>query len=118
MKKRRRNDSQWRAEVLMIRGAFCRSCGDTHDLQADHVMERSQGGKSVVENGLVLCGPWSRVTPGGCHARKTESRMLIRYEWLDDDQIAWLQEVGWVWWVDGIPHGRGCKGFAERKQHD
>ena len=99
----------------MTRGAFCRACGDTYDLQADHVMERSQGGTSVVENGMILCGPWSRVTPGGCHARKTESRMLIRYEWLDDDQIAWLKDVGWVWWEEGVPHGRGCKGFAERK---
>jgi hypothetical protein len=110
-----RNDSAWRAEVLARRGAFCRACGDTADLQIDHVKERSQGGRSVVENGMVLCGPWSRTTPGGCHLRKTEARIVVRPEWLDPDQIDWLAQEGWVYWNgEGIACGRGCRGFADR----
>lgn len=69
-------------------------------------------GPSVVENGLVLCGPWSRVTPGGCHPAKTESRLLIDRRWLDADQIEWLASVGWVEWIDGQPTGRGWRHFA------
>jgi len=96
--------------VIALRGEFCRSCGTVNDLQCDHVRARSQGGKSVVENGMMLCRE--------CHRRKTERLMLIRYEWLDDDQTAWLKEVGWVWWEHGVPHGHGCNGFAERNQND
>jgi hypothetical protein len=68
-------------------------------------MARSQGGPSVVENGMMLCRE--------CHQRKTERRMLIRREWLDPDQIAWLADVGWVWWDEtGAVWGRGRNGFA------
>lgn len=77
-------------------------------------MPRGQGGPSVVENGLVLCGPWSTVTKGGCHYLKTITDLQIRREWLDDDQIAWLAEVGWVTWgEDGVARGRGWKHFAD-----
>lgn len=115
--RRRRNDSEWREQVILFRGRRCRSCGETRDLQADHVVERSQGGKSVVENGMLLCGPFSQVSPhrGGCHAAVTEGRMLRRYEWLDPDQVEWLAEGGWVWWDDdGLPAGRLCRGFEKR----
>lgn len=115
-KKPRRNDGPWRRDVLALRGEWCRSCGDSADLQIDHVQERSQGGASDVENGLVLCGPWSRVTPAGCHVRKTEGRMLIEFDWLDPDQVEYLAAVGWVWWdADGVPNGPGCRGFANRR---
>lgn len=71
----------------------------------DHVMPRSQQGPSVVENGLPLCEE--------CHRRKTEKRMLVERSWLDDDQVAWLAEVGWVAWDDnGQPYGMGWRGFA------
>lgn len=112
-RKPRRNDSGWRAEVIARRGGFCRSCGDTGHVQADHIWPRSQGGPSVVENGLMLCGEFSRNTPGGCHPAKTEHRMLIERSWLDPDQIDWLRDVGRVWWdADGQPHGQGWRDFA------
>lgn len=61
----------------------------------------------MVENGLVLCASH--------HQAKTESRLLVRFEWLDADQVAWLGEVGWVAWDDaGQPYGRGFKHFAAR----
>lgn len=66
-------------------------------------MPRSQGGPSVVENGLVLCS--------AAHLAKTESRLRIDPAWLDPDQIVWLSEAGWVWWQDGDPHGRGWRHF-------
>lgn len=112
----RRNDSRWRAECVAARGEMCRSCGDTSHVQMDHIMPRSQGGPSVVENGLPLCGDFSRNTPGGCHAKKTAGTMLIEPDWLGADQVEWLAEVGWVWWDDdGEPHGRGWKHFAPRR---
>jgi 5-methylcytosine-specific restriction endonuclease McrA len=104
MPKPRRNDSQWRADVLELRGEYCRSCHTSHWLQIDHIKPRSQGGTSVVENGTVLCQH--------CHDLKT--RRLIKYyhDWLDPDQHHWLKTIGWVWWDQfGEPHGRGYKGF-------
>lgn len=118
MKKRRRNDGPWRNEVLEKRGAYCRSCGESQDLQIDHVMPRSQGGQSDVENGLVLCGPWSKASPwpNGCHQAKTEKRMTIEYDWLDPDQVEYLALKGWVSWNEqGEPGGHGCRGFAARR---
>lgn len=114
-KNRKRNDSGWREECLRRRGRYCRACywergavGDRWPLlEIDHMMPRSQGGPSVVENGLVLCQLH--------HQAKTESRILIRPEWLDPDQVAWLREMGWVWWDDaGLPAGRGWKHFAPK----
>jgi len=59
----------------------------------------------VVENGLVFCATH--------HQAKTESRLLIRFGWLDPDQVAFLAEVGWVAWDDaGLPYGRGMRHFA------
>lgn len=115
MTRRRRNDSGWRAQCLEARGAWCRVCGGTGDLQVHHVVPRSQGGPSVVENGQVVCGPWSTTSPhaGGCHAAFTEHRLLNRREWLDPDQVEWLAEFGWVRWDDdGEVSGRGCRSFA------
>lgn len=104
-KKRRRNDAPWRAEVIALRGRYCRACGTFRLLQCDHVKPRSQGGKSVVENGMMLCTH--------CHLRKTERSMLIEFEWLDADQIVYLAEIGWVDWdEDGQPFGNGMRGYA------
>jgi 5-methylcytosine-specific restriction endonuclease McrA len=107
--KKRRNDAPWREECLARRGRFCRACGPAgvgiRKLEIDHVKPRSQGGPSIVENGLVLCAAH--------HAMKTESRILIRREWLDPDQIDWLAAVGWVCWdADGQVSGRGMRHFA------
>lgn len=103
---KRRNDAPWRAEVIALRGEYCRSCGTSRNLQCDHVKPRSQGGKSVVENGTMLC-----VT---CHDGKTNSTLKYKREWLDQDQIDWLAREGWVEWdKDGLPFGNGWKHFEE-----
>jgi hypothetical protein len=76
-------------------------------MEVDHLQPRSQGGASVVENGLPLCR--------GHHAAKTAGRLRIDRGWLDPDQVAWLAEVGWVrWQADGQPQGRGWRHFEAR----
>jgi 5-methylcytosine-specific restriction endonuclease McrA len=90
--------------VIAKRGAYCRSCGTGQDLQADHVMPKSQGGRSVVENGTMLCRT--------CHQAKTEKRIKYKREWLDEDQVDWLAKTGWVSWdEDGRTRGPGYRGF-------
>ena len=104
-KSRRRNDAPWRAAVIALRGEYCRHCGQTWGLECDHLKPRSQGGLSVVENGLMLCR--------SAHLRKTEYRLKIERSWLDEDQIAYLAEIGWVaWGDDGEPFGTGMRSFA------
>lgn len=98
---------------MAYRGEVCVRCGDTRNVQADHLWPRSQGGPSVVENGLPLCGEFSRNTPGGCHPMKTAGTIVIEPTWLTWQQILWLADVGWVkWGPDGQPYGRGWKHFA------
>lgn len=50
-----------RAEIMERGGYRCARCGATAEegvaLQVDHIRPRSKGGKSVVENGQILCGP-------------------------------------------------------------
>ena len=50
-----------RAEIMERGGYRCARCGATEaegvSLQVDHIKPRSKGGKSVVENGQILCGP-------------------------------------------------------------
>lgn len=128
-RKPRRNDGPWREQCLTRRGRYCRAChpviaagcvvpghpiggsGTAWNplrLEVDHIKPRGQGGPSVVENGLVLCSEH--------HQAKTESRLLIRFEWLDPDQVAFLAAVGWCWWDDaGQPNGRGFKHFAANR---
>lgn len=49
-----------RAEIMERGGHRCARCGATKAegvaLHADHIRPRSKGGKSVVENGQILCG--------------------------------------------------------------
>lgn len=49
-----------RAEIMERGGHRCARCGATKEegvaLHADHIRPRSKGGKSVVENGQILCG--------------------------------------------------------------
>ena len=105
---KRKNDAPWRNAVFALRGPWCRSCGTNRDLQCDHIKPKSQGGPSVVPNGLPMCRD--------CHEKKTNSQLKFRHEWLDDDTIAWLAEVGWVAWDDaGQPYGRGWRHFEARK---
>lgn len=105
---RRRNDAPWRRTVENFRGSHCRACGTIRDVQADHVLPRSQGGTSVVENGTMLCRRH--------HEQKTNGVLKYEFAWLDADQVAWLAEMGWVTWDgDGKPYGRGWKHFGDRK---
>lgn len=105
----RRNDGPWRAECVDAYGEWCRNCLGTKNVQMDHVWPRSQGGPSVVENGLPLCGPFGN----GCHDQKTAGALQFQRSWFTERQVAWLAEVGWVAWDDdGQPRGRGWKHFA------
>jgi 5-methylcytosine-specific restriction endonuclease McrA len=38
----------------------CRGCGDTSELQFDHIIPVSRGGAAVPENLQILCGPCNR----------------------------------------------------------
>lgn len=50
-----------RAEIMERGGYRCAWCGAKAEegvaLHVDHIRSRSRGGKSVVENGQILCGP-------------------------------------------------------------
>lgn len=112
------NDSPWRAEVMALHGEACRNCGDTHHVEADHVIPKSQRPqfRADVRNGLPLCGAFSRNTPGGCHPAKTAGTLQFEFEWFREDQIAFFREVGWVDWdADGQPFGAGMKHFRPRR---
>lgn len=105
----RRNDSQWRSDCLAMRGEWCRACGGNVHVQMDHMIPRGQGGPSVVENGLPLCGAFGR----GCHDRKTAHLLLVKRGWLDSDQVAWLELAGHaIWLPDGTVAGRHNVLFA------
>lgn len=108
--KRRRNDSSWRRDCLEVRGLWCRSCGTSYGLEIDHLIPRSQGGLSIVENGLLLCRD--------CHRKKTEHRMLVDPMWLDEDQLEWLASEGHVMFDEdtGEPYGRHCRLFDVRRK--
>jgi hypothetical protein len=110
-RQRARNDAPWRAEVMALRGEQCRACGSTQQVEADHVIERSQCGPSIVENGLPLCGEFG---PCQAHLRKTRNQLQIRRDWLDPDQIEWLDRQGHARWDpdDGTVSGRFWKTFA------
>jgi 5-methylcytosine-specific restriction endonuclease McrA len=115
-KRIRRNDGEWRAGCLVMRGRYCRACAALGivpagpaggRLELDHIWPKGQGGPSVVANGLVLCQRH--------HEMKTNSEIQIDPAWLDRDQLDWLQEVGWVWWnAAGEPVGRGLNHFLPR----
>lgn len=94
----------------MRRGTFCRACGSSQHLELDHIKPRSQGGQSDVENGLPLCGAWGSC---GAHARKTAGSLRIQKSWLDPDQIAYLDQIGWVRWdpETGEVSGNGWRHF-------
>ena len=112
---RRRNDGPWRQQCLDLYGPRCKACGST-EVEIDHIIPRSQGGASDVENGLVLCGQWSPTVPGGHHGLKTAGRLLIDPAWLTAEQRAYLALQGWVDWDRyGRPFGRGFKHFGPIK---
>lgn len=107
----RRNDGPWRAACVDLYGEWCRACGNSREIQMDHMKPRSQGGRSDVENGLPLCRTH--------HEQKTHGTLQIRPEWLTAEQIRYLADEGWVAWDDaGEPHGHGWKHFAPRRSRD
>ena len=105
-----RNDAAWRKQVMALRGEACRACGSSRHVECDHLIERSQGGPSVIENGTPLCGEFG---PCRAHVRKTRNELQIRREWLDPDQVEWLAQEGHARWEpDGTVTGRFHKTFA------
>ena len=105
---RRRNDSRWRQECLDAYGQWCRVCGD-YRVQMDHMHPRSQGGKSVVGNGLPLCRRH--------HEDKTNGRLRIDPAWLTAEQVRYLEDAKWVWWDEhGEPCGPGWKHFEPMRR--
>lgn len=49
-----------REEVLARDGYACTSCGTAEDLEAHHIVPRSEGGPDVIENLTTLCGDCHR----------------------------------------------------------
>lgn len=115
---KRHNDAPWRNACIAIYGAACLSCGDVGNVEMDHIIPKSQDktARADVENGLPLCGPFSRTTPGGCHPAKTAGTLRFEFGWFTATQITYLAKKGWVSWdPDGEPYGRGMKHFHPRR---
>lgn len=113
----RRNDAPWRAECEAAYGSVCivPGCG-SRAIEMDHIKPRSQGGQSVVENGLPLCGEFST---NRHHPAKTAGTLKFDWAWLTPAQRTYLAKIGWVDWdEDGKPFGEGWRHFTERGPHD
>ena len=112
---RQREDAQWRAEVLALRGPYCRSCGSIRDVQVDHLVGRVGEDRLAIANGTPLCGDFGDQR---CHPRKTEHQLLIQRHWLDPDQVTWLEENRYaIWEPDGTVSGTHCTLFAETRRN-
>jgi 5-methylcytosine-specific restriction endonuclease McrA len=112
--RRRRNDAPWHAQCTAEYGPMCSipGCGSTRT-QMDHLIKRSQGGPSVVENGWPLCDE----TANGHHVAKDSGRLKIRREWLTERQLTWLATNGHASWLpDGTVAGRHCRQFAPEER--
>lgn len=108
---RRRNDAPWYRECVAAHGDTCVVPGCGRPAQMDHLIARSQGGPSVVANGLPLCGDFDN----GHHAAKTAGVLKIRYEWLSPTHREWLSHNGHATWLpDGTVAGRHRRQFAPR----
>lgn len=115
--KARRNDAPWRAACEAVYGTVCivPGCG-SRAIEMDHIKPRAQGGKSVVPNGIPLCGQWSRTVPGGHHGMKTAGTMRFEWAWLTPEQRTYLASINWVDWDEaGKPFGEGLRHFEERR---
>lgn len=115
-RKARRNDAPWAKECAQTYGTVCivPGCGSRR-IEWDHIKPRAQGGKSVVENGIPLCGAWSETLPAGHHGAKTAGTLKFDPAWLTDTQRAYLAGIRWVDWdADGQPYGEGWRHFTER----
>lgn len=117
---KRHNDGPWRAACVEAYGEVCRNCGDTTHVEMDHVIPKSQDrtARADVENGLPLCGAFSRSSPfpEGCHPAKTAGRLRFNPDWFSQGQLEYLAAKGYVDFDDdGNPFGRGYKHFEARK---
>lgn len=113
-KAHRRNDGPWRKECEAAYGVVCivPGCG-SRDIEMDHIVPRSKGGKSVVENGIPLCGDWSK---NRHHPAKTAGDLQFDWAWLTPRQRTYLATIGWVDWdEEGLPFGEGHRHFTERR---
>lgn len=106
----RRNDAQWRADCLELRGDWCRvpHCPHPQPVQMDHLIPRAHGGPSVVENGWPVCRRH--------HELKTGHLLLVDPTWLDLDQRIWLRDHNYVTWLlDGVAVGTRRRIFADAR---
>lgn len=121
-----RRDIEWRQEVLLIRSPQCRvtahlmripalyrtpqqrqlvaSCDGP--IEVDHLIPRSPATRWALPNGCPMCRHHHRL--------KTEHSLLIAPEWLDPDQLRWLEDEGHAeWLLDGVVVGRHRTLFAD-----
>lgn len=107
----RRQDLQWREQVLVARGMRCRAAltlpGQCDGpLEVDHMIPRRPSTRWAVEDGLPLCRHHHRL--------KTEHLLLIDPAWLDEDQIIWLSDHQHAeWLLDGVVVGAHRRLFAD-----
>ena len=47
--------NNWRQKVLWRDKYICQKCGKVENLQAHHIIFRSEGGTNAVSNGITLC---------------------------------------------------------------
>lgn len=107
-----KNDAEWRKAVFALYGSRCRLRGVGTEvglcrgrLHCHHIRYKSQGGASVLGNGIPVCDFHHSMV----HAR----RILIPKYVLEQVTLDHLRISGWVDWDgDGIPFGRGFRGFA------
>ena len=54
---RRKSSREFTEAVRKHFGYTCQMCGSKKNLTVHHVLERSKGGKDVIENACLLCRP-------------------------------------------------------------
>jgi hypothetical protein len=101
----RKSEAPFRHEVMAAYGKVCKACGSTTWVQAAHLWAKSQGGPTIVDNGVPMCRTH--------HEDYDQYRLQMRYEWLAPNQLAWLAGSGYATWDEfGQPVGRGARRFA------
>lgn len=63
----RRKRLGWGKILIQVLGQRCKQCGSTADLELDHIIPLSQGGRDNADNIQVLCQK--------CHRKKTGDEM-------------------------------------------
>lgn len=65
-KDRQRKVAFRKSDLLKLAGAHCKICGSVEDLEVDHIVPVSKGGRTLLENLQILCRP--------CHDGKHSRR--------------------------------------------